>query len=605
MSINENEDENVTEPPKKPAKRVHCEWNHIISYTSRSEVEKYIAAHDCFYEHSSNTTAKGKTVYYYCSKVTARSARLCPVKLKVFESSVSTSFGVSVTTFVHDHTATKLSKKSNYSDAMKQEAFSLKMDFAMKPKLIQKHLKQNYPTEQTPNVAQVRRILQNQIATVIPPTITYGQLYEWCKSEMAVPEDIDEPFVLDYFNSKAPQESFAFIVSTIRLLQNTVNRQNVCSDGTYKVTWQGFPLIGVGFLDRTQRFHIIALCLTAHESAIEYSFVFKSVQNAVQKHTAGIYTPSVLLSDAATAIRNAFYASFETAKQNVICYIHVQRNIARRSYHSKSNKDGIMNDFLIIQGSASEKEFDMACELYIKKWTSSEPEFCSYFRSEWMQPGTKNWYNGYTPFMPAHNNANEGYNLHMKRDHLRERLPLNTFKVAFRAMVREMSERYDVSNDTGEVKKIRDLPDITNQMFEAAHSWYTDPKTLIGEVENDDLTSRTFVVASSKYLSQAKKPSLNDLNAIQNKNFEDFDDYVQNGFAMQYEVQMKNDATTCFLDSTCMCKCFHRNFICKHIIGLAFHMKLKKVPKNADSNLIGKKRPRGRIAATKKALIKQ
>lgn len=62
------------------------------------------------------------------------------------------------------------SKKKHYSDAMKQEAFSLKMDFAMRPKLIQKHLKQSHPTEKTPNIAQVRRILQQQIATLIPPT---------------------------------------------------------------------------------------------------------------------------------------------------------------------------------------------------------------------------------------------------------------------------------------------------------------------------------------------------------------------------------------------------------------------------------------------------
>lgn len=400
-------------------------------------------------------------------------------------------------------------------------------------------------------------------------------------------------------------KQLGFIVSTVRLLQNAANRQNVCSDGTYKVTWQGFPLIAAGFLDRTQRFHITALCLTSNESAIEYSFVFKSIQNAVQKHTGGVYNPSVLLSDAAPAIRNAFYQSFETAKQNVICYIHVQRNIVKRSYHSKSNKDGIMNDFLSIQSAASEKEFDMACELFIMKWTSAEPEFCSYFRSEWMQEETKNWYNGYTPFMPAHNNANEGFNLHIKRDHLRERLPLNTFKIAFKGMVREMSERYDVSNDTGKVKKIRDLPDITNQMYEAAHEWYKDSKKIIGEVENDDLTSRKFIVASSKYLSQAKKPSLSDLNAIRSKKIDNFDDYIQHGFSMQYEVEVKNDSTTCFHDSTCSCKSFHRNFICKHIIGLAFHMKLKKVPKNADSSVIGKKRPRGRIAATKKALVRQ
>lgn len=68
--------------------------------------------------------------------------------------------------------------------------------------------------------------------------------------------------------------------------------------------------------------------------------------------------------------------------------------------------------------------------------------------------------------------------------------------------------------------------------------WITgisNPKTLIGEVNNDDPANRKFIVASSKYLSQTKKPSLKDLDAIQNKRSEDFDGYIQNGFAMQYQ----------------------------------------------------------------------
>lgn len=98
---------------------------------------------------------------------------------------------------------------------------------------------------------------------------------------------------------------------------------------------------------------------------------------------------------------------------------------------------------------------------------------------------------------------------------------------------------------------------------------------------------------------------MDNLNAIRNKKFGHFDEYIRNGFDMQYNVQIKNDAKACFSESTCMCKSFQENFICKHIIGLAFHLKLKKVPKGADSNLINKKRPRGRTAAAKKALIKQ
>lgn len=492
---------------------------------------------------------------------------------------------------------------------MKKEIYTLKTDFSMKPKLIHKQLARTCPNEPTPKVSQVRNILRDQIATLIPPTISYGQLHDWCKSEMNTPQNIDEPFVLNHFHTIEPEETFAFAVSTLRLLHNTMNRENVCTDGTYKFMWQGFPLIVIGFLDRTQRFHVICIAVTARETIAEYSFVFKAVKDSVHKHTGGVFHPKVLISDAAPAIRNAFYATLESAEQNVVCYIHVQRNISKRPYNSKSNKEQIMKDFLIIQTSASEIEFDRACDLFLKKWTAAEPEFCRYFKSEWMQKGTKNWYNGYSPFVPAHNNAQEGFNLHLKRDHsLRERLPFNTFKIALKAMILDLSERYEPSNPTGEIKKIRELPDITNQMFEAAHAWYSNSNTIIGEMNDEtggDSTTQKFIAASSKYLSQAKNPSLNDLIAIENKNFEHFDEYIQDGFAMQYNVQMKNDASTCFLESTCMCKSFHQSFICKHIIGLAFHLNLKKVPKGANSKLISKKRPRGRTATAKGALTKQ
>lgn len=392
---------------------------------------------------------------------------------------------------------------------MKKEVFTLKSEFAMKPKLICKQIARTHTNQEIPNVAQVRRILQEQIATLIPPTISYGQLYEWCKSNMNVPQDIDEPFVLDHFHTTEPEESFAFVTSTLRLLQNAVGRKNVCADATYKIIWQGFPLIVIGFMDRTTRFHVIAICVTARERTTVNRFVFKTIKNAVEKHTGGEFNPEVLLSDAAPAIRNAFYETFGAAKQNVICYIHVQRNISKASYKSKNNKELIMKDFSVIQSAGSEAEFDKACDLFIKKWTAAKPEFCTYFRSEWMQEGTKNWYDGYSPFVPAHNNGQEAFNNHIKRDYtLRERLPFNTFKITLNNMIRNMSERYDPLNPTGEVKKIRNLPEITNQMFEAAHAWYTNSNTIIGELENVETNEiRNFVVASSKYLNLTSSPS--------------------------------------------------------------------------------------------------
>lgn len=159
------------------------------------------------------------------------------------------------------------------------------------------------------------------------------------------PDDIDEAFVLNHFQNST-DDFFAFVASTKRLLQNSVGKQNICSDGTYSIVWQGFPIIDIGFIDRDNHYHLTALCLTRRERTVEYEFVFNAIQTAVHKLFASEFCPNVLVSDAGSSIRNAFYSSFESAKQNVICYIHVQRNISKFKYRSMDNKESIMTHHL-------------------------------------------------------------------------------------------------------------------------------------------------------------------------------------------------------------------------------------------------------------------
>lgn len=537
--------------------------------------------------------------------VAARSSTSCPVKLKVFENNATSTFGVSVTTMIHDHSKLKI-KKNVFSDALKKEIFTLKTTFAMKPRLILKQLKRTHENVPLPNLPQIRRIIAEQISKQIPETITYGQMSKWCATESKVPDDIDQAFVLDHFHD-SKDDAFAFVVSTRRLLQQSIGRLNVCADGTYKIVWQEFPIIVVGFLDRENHFHAIALCLTARERTIEYEFAFNAIKKAVRKLEKADLCPNVVVSDAAPSIRNAFYSSFESAKQNVICYIHVQRNISKFKYNSKENKEMIMNDFMVLQASATEEEFSKLSSLFLKKWLPSEPEFCRYFEAEWLKDGTRNWYAGYSSFVPNHNNGQEGYNNHIKRDHtLRERLPSNTFKINFMRMVSDMSARYDPENMTGEVKKIIDRPIVTDEMLMGGYLWFDNPDIWFGEKTfNTETKTQMFIVPSTKYLSETESKSLTDLLSIQKQKFDSFDDYVKNGMGMYYNVSMKCDKQKWSVESTCTCKSFQKKYICKHIIGLAMQLKLIKRPNVDDSKIIGKKPSRGRSAKAKNALNRQ
>lgn len=213
---------------------------------------------------------------------------------------------------VHDHSKMKL-KKNVFPEAMKEEIFTLNTTFAMKPRFIFKQLKRTYENVPLPTVAQIRRIIQEQRSIRIPETVTYSQLYDWCEGEKEIPDDIDKAFVLDHFHD-SENDSFAFVVSTRRLLRNCVGRKNICADGTYKLLWQNFPIIVVGFLDCANHFHVSALCLTARERTTEYEFVFEAMQNVAKKLEDADLCPDVVISDAAPSIRNAFYNSFQFTK---------------------------------------------------------------------------------------------------------------------------------------------------------------------------------------------------------------------------------------------------------------------------------------------------
>lgn len=77
---------------------------------------------------------------------------------------------------------------------------------------------------------------------------------------------------------------------------------------------------------------------------------------------------------------------------------------------------------------------------------------------------TRNWFAGYSPFVPDHNNGVEGTNNSIKRDFtLRERIPLNEFKVVALDMVNQMSLWYNEKEEQ-KPKQMCLLPKITNKV---------------------------------------------------------------------------------------------------------------------------------------------
>lgn len=112
-------------------------------------------------------------------------------------------------------------------------------------------------------------------------------------------------------------------------------------------------------------------------------------------------------------------------------------------------------------------------------------------------------------------------------------------------------------------------------------------------------------MSTSKFEQNVESATIKELTAIDSANFEDFDDYKKNGYRMSYQIKIQCCTETWSTKSTCCCSDFYSAFICKHIVGLVFYLKLKKIPKEAISTRIEQKRSRGRSSKAKKALVRE
>lgn len=73
------------------------------------------------------------------------------------------------------------------------------------------------------------------------------------------------------------------VLSTPRLLRMLTYSELIQPDATYKLTWQGFPLLIRGCSDKNNVFHPLCAALCKSESSDDYAFIFDATrQHSVQ-----------------------------------------------------------------------------------------------------------------------------------------------------------------------------------------------------------------------------------------------------------------------------------------------------------------------------------
>lgn len=187
----------------------------------------------------------------------------------------------------------------------------------------------------------------------------------------------------------------------------------------------------------------------------------------------------------------------------------------------------------------SKEIFKHVLELFVSKWQSSEPEFVDYFKKEWVNKNP-NWFACANLKAPNTNNATEGTNSILKRDHtLRERQPMTQFAGTFVQMIRYKSEMYTRKM---EPKLLNTSPIIKKEDWTNGAIFASDP----------NLQSRVIPVGRNFLYIISQKEFDDRKNNIDNENVvrefckkmllvDTFDEYARNMHQRVYELNFADE----------------------------------------------------------------
>ena len=301
--------------------------------------------------HFKNVGSDGNKIYYRCSKAKKR-AKQCPAGLYLLLHNDSEKVSIFRTVETHDHEQLEPSNRIpiNTKNEIKQ-LFDLKI----KPKRIWELLRERdivlKNKQQLTSVIKQFRKKQNGSSS-----ISLGEFEAFCEEHVEVPDDDDVGYVVA-FEVKYPDDDnddddddddderkFRTFFSTKRLITQAFDSKVLHCDATYKLVWEGMPVLIIGTTDSDRHFHPFGMAICSNEKTDDFVFVYDSLRREVQA-LGGSIDPEVLVSDASEAIRNGFVQVFGREKLLVMCWAHVRKNIDKHLHllNDQKHRDDVLD----------------------------------------------------------------------------------------------------------------------------------------------------------------------------------------------------------------------------------------------------------------------
>lgn len=576
-----NNDEVVASPPQK-VKRIA--YDYSATFENEKEAEDLLKAENTWTGLRKRHTEEGNKKIYRCPKPKARGQQCSASVYLLYEAA---SFKVVLFRSQAGHNCDTIATKAG-STLMTEEVKRLIEELCQQHKKPQEIIdilaKANMPVPKAYQISS--HISAFKKAKFGPTTLSLSELRTMLDKFAVVPNSEEVPFMVADIDYQTL--NFRFFATSIALIKKAQEAKCLCADATYKLLWQGFPVLVVGTTDLNRMFHLIGIAVCRSEKEEDFEFLFESVQKSAQKLLGCDVAPSALVCDAAAAIPNAFKKVFGDDNTVVMCWAHMLKNVQKKVaalVAEKADQKAILADITFLQTIATVKQFEQARSLFLAKW-ESQVDFINYFMREWVAKNA-NWYEGAAQHTPSTNNALEATNRVLKDDVTkRERLSLSEFVAVLESTIGRYSRRCKTDQIFASV------PTITKQTWIAAHHWAKSTHQLKMKTTPD----------GSSIISVKATTFDGDAHIVHSdwKDLNEFKFY----YTSYWTVTRAKDETK-WLRAICSCPVYQKQFVCKHCVGIAERMAEVKLPEDAKNMPIETKRKRGRPTKAKTAYVVQ
>lgn len=303
-------------------------WVFLHNFSKLKEAEDFVNSENTWSRKFTRMTEEGQKRFYRCNKVQKKGPQ-CAAELHLLFDSGTENVFVYHTDADHNHD--DIGTRDDYGiNAQTKNEINKLFDLHLKPKAILAALQKIYGIK-LPTKMQLNNYLSDRRRVKFGHhTIHLGELEKWIHDHETIPEDEDEPFVMKYWILESDQPIFRFVLTTRKLLKLACSIDILHADATYKLIWQGFPVLIIGTTNKNRKFYPLCLGVSTNEQEEDFEMMFSGLKEKVCSLFDHDLQPKVLVCDAAQAIKNAFILVFGSDTTVRMCWAHAKKNMQKK-----------------------------------------------------------------------------------------------------------------------------------------------------------------------------------------------------------------------------------------------------------------------------------